>query len=65
MYFTFMSNSCKEILPQWYICDKQELKEIEDGPCEIQLLGARNISKCLQTQVYLTQPLLNQLDTSN
>lgn len=66
-HYTYRETPCKKILVDSFLCDKEELKEIDTkSPCEVNLLHfTKSIPTCRQIGVTITQPVANQLDTSN
>ena len=66
LHYAFLSNPCDEILPQRFICPKEDIKEVkEDNPCEIQLLDVKNTSACQKTQIKISRSLIRRLGDSN
>lgn len=62
-YFTYESDICTKIRPNYYICKKLNIEEIRgNSPCAIQLLELKNTSNCQQTIIKLTKPIIKQLD---
>lgn len=65
LYFTFESDKCTKLAPQYFACKKLDIKEIdENSPCEIQLLDIKNTSACKRTQIKITRPIIKQLEES-
>ena len=65
--YTHRATPCKEILPNSYLCHKEDLKEIGiKSPCEVQLLQSTiSTSTCQQIDVTISEPVINQLDLSD
>lgn len=67
LHYAYYNQECQEILPESYICEKENLNEIEENsPCEVKLLNSdKDTSSCKQTEVKITQPIINRLDKTN
>lgn len=67
LYYAYERNSCKKIKPQYYICDKLSLHEIDQtSPCEIQLINMKPINNsCRQTTLKLKKSIIQQLEKSD
>lgn len=67
LHYSYRGTPCKEVVPSLFICEEEDLQEIEMGsPCEVQLLqSTKNTSTCQQIDVTITQPVINQLDKTN
>lgn len=65
LYYTFESDICREILPQYYICKKSNIQiNGPNSPCEVQLIDRKNISICQQINVKMAESLTTQLKNS-
>lgn len=67
LHYTYQDQDCQEALPQLYLCNEKNLKEIQEySPCTVNLLSsAKNTSACEQIETYISQPIINQLANSN
>ena len=67
LHYTYRGTPCKEMEPNSFLCEEEDLKEIEKkSPCEVQLLqSTKSTSTCQQIDVTITRPVINQLDKSN
>lgn len=67
LHYTYQQEECQRIVPQYYVCENEDLQEIQgDMPCAIKLLNSdENASTCKQTEIKITQPLTNRLADTN
>lgn len=66
LYYVYMSESCKRLSPQFYICEQLDLQENNiKSPCEIQILSMKNTSTCEQVSLEIKKPTFRRLDESN
>lgn len=67
LHYAHYGQECQEILPEFHVCEKEELQELQDNsPCEVKLLNSeKDTSSCKPTEVKITQPIFNRLDKSD
>lgn len=67
LHYAYYNQECQEIFPDSFICEKQTTEEIQkNSPCEIKLLHSdKDTSSCKQTEIKITQTIVNRLDKTN
>lgn len=67
LHYTYRSQACQEISTEQFLCEKNDLKEIQkNSPCEVRLLAsAKDTSTCEQVEIQISQPIINQLASSS
>lgn len=67
LHYAYYNQECQQIQPEFHICKKETLNEIQEtSPCEVKLLNSdKNTSPCKQTEVKISQTIINRLDKTN
>lgn len=67
LHFAYYNHECQETLPESYICEKEELGEInEDSPCAVKLLSTdKDVTNCRQVKIKFTRPIATRMDNTD
>ena len=67
LHYAYLEEGCHKTLPNLYTCEREQPKDVqEDNPCIVKLLNSeRNTSTCEQTEVKISQVLIDRLENTN